>query len=112
MSKAVGLAALLLRVCYYGYGCLYLGNSDPRFYSCWGLSTPQCSVDPDELNVASKKIAEACKARGIVGYFAIDFVTYIHPKTVSYLSRFDCTSFFTRRLLLIIPEYLAYKPGV
>ena len=35
------------------------------------------------LNKACRRIGEACKSRGIVGYFAVDFVTFIHPKTVS-----------------------------
>ena len=51
-------------------------------FSCWGLSMPQSSVEPDQLNDACFKIAEACKARGVIGFFAVDFVTFIHPKTV------------------------------
>lgn len=51
--------------------------------SCWGLSVPQASVEPEQLNASCYKIAEACKARGVVGYFTIDFVTFIHPKSVS-----------------------------
>ena len=52
-------------------------------FSCWGVSMPQSSVEPDVLNEACKKVAEACKSRGIIGYMAIDFVTFIDPKTVS-----------------------------
>lgn len=52
-------------------------------YSCWGLSFPQSSVDSKELNEACHRIAEACKQRNIIGYFDIDFVTYICPRTES-----------------------------
>ncbi|XP_067936588.1 IQ domain-containing protein H-like [Watersipora subatra] len=51
------------------------------YYRCWGLSTPQCSVEPDELNKASRRIAEACKSRGVIGHFVIDFVTFINART-------------------------------
>ncbi|XP_069138728.1 IQ domain-containing protein H-like isoform X4 [Argopecten irradians] len=51
-------------------------------FSCWGVSVPQSSVEPDVLNVACRKIAEACKTRGILGYFSVDFVTFIDPKTM------------------------------
>ncbi|XP_021362303.1 IQ domain-containing protein H-like isoform X2 [Mizuhopecten yessoensis] len=51
-------------------------------FSCWGVSVPQSSVEPDVLNVACKQIAEACKTRGILGYFSVDFVTFIDPKTM------------------------------
>jgi hypothetical protein len=50
-------------------------------YSCWGLSFPQSSVDTKQLNEACERIAEACKQRNIIGYFDIDFVTYIDPRT-------------------------------
>ena len=52
-------------------------------FSCWGLSVPQSSVEPDVLNNLCQKIGEACKTRGVVGYINIDFVTFIHPETVS-----------------------------
>ena len=51
-------------------------------YSCWGLSFPQSSVDTKQLNEACMQIAEACKQRNIIGYFDIDFITYIDPRTV------------------------------
>ena len=57
-------------------------HADSQF-SCWGMSVPQSSVEPEDLNEACHKIGEACKARGVVGYFSIDFVTFIHPKSVS-----------------------------
>lgn len=44
---------------------------------------PQSSVEPDVLNAACKKVAEACKSRGIIGYLSVDFVTFIDSKTVS-----------------------------
>jgi hypothetical protein len=53
-------------------------------FSCWGLSFPQSSVDPKQLNDACMRIAEACKQRNIIGHFDIDFVTYIDAKTVSH----------------------------
>jgi hypothetical protein len=65
-------------------------------FSCWGVSIPQSSVEPDALNVACYSIAEACKRRGIMGYFAIDFVTFINPTTVSAL--FVNNSFNTKHL--------------
>ena len=52
-------------------------------FSCWGVSIPQASVEPDQLNQSCYRIADACKSRGIMGYFAIDFVTFIDPKSVS-----------------------------
>ena len=47
----------------------------------WGLSVPQSSIKPETLNRAAQDIAEACKQRGIVGYFTIDFLTFIDGKT-------------------------------
>lgn len=51
-------------------------------YSCWGISFPQTSVEPKQLNEACMRIAESCKQRHIIGHFDIDFVTFIDPKTV------------------------------
>ncbi|KAL4227848.1 hypothetical protein ACF0H5_013286 [Mactra antiquata] len=51
-------------------------------FSCWGVSVPQSSVEPHVLNKACYSIADACKKRGIMGYFAVDFVTFIHPTTM------------------------------
>lgn len=63
-------------------------------FSCWGVSMPQSSVEPDVLNAACKKVAEACKSRGIIGYLSVDFVTFIDSKTVSHSRHFylfyDC----------------------
>jgi hypothetical protein len=51
-------------------------------FQCWGLSVPQSSVEPEDLNNICNKIAEACKARGVIGYFSVDFVTFIDAKTM------------------------------
>ena len=56
-------------------------HADSQFQA-WGLSVPQSSVEPEQLNEACFKVARACKARGVVGFFTVDFITFIHPKTV------------------------------
>ncbi|EDO37640.1 predicted protein, partial [Nematostella vectensis] len=49
---------------------------------CWGYSVPQASVEPAVLSAAIEKTTLACKLRGIMGYFSIDFVTFIDPHTM------------------------------
>lgn len=44
---------------------------------------PQTSVAHIQLMEAVTEVAEACKARGILGHLSIDFVTFIDPTSVS-----------------------------
>ncbi|XP_032926416.1 IQ domain-containing protein H isoform X1 [Catharus ustulatus] len=46
-----------------------------------GTSIPQRSVDPEVLQGLCWKIGEACKSRGVLGYFSVDFVAFSHPQT-------------------------------
>lgn len=66
---------------------------------------PQSSVEPDVLNAACKKVAEACKSRGIIGYLSVDFVTFIDSKTVSNSRHFliySMTKYLLKLLFLLI----------
>ncbi|XP_063269061.1 IQ domain-containing protein H isoform X2 [Prinia subflava] len=47
----------------------------------WGSTIPQRSVDPELLQGLCWKIGEACKSRGVLGYFSVDFVAFTHPQT-------------------------------
>ena len=47
---------------------------------------PQSSVPHSQLMQALDQVATACKARGILGYLSIDFVTFIDPGSVSYIT--------------------------
>ncbi|XP_062517346.1 IQ domain-containing protein H-like isoform X2 [Corticium candelabrum] len=51
-------------------------------YHCYGLSIPQSSVDPNQLQTASVDIAMAACRRGLLGYMTIDFVTFIDSQTM------------------------------
>ncbi|XP_014730029.1 PREDICTED: IQ domain-containing protein H [Sturnus vulgaris] len=46
-----------------------------------GTTIPQRSVHPDVLRVLCLKIGEACKSKGVLGYFSVDFVAFTHPQT-------------------------------
>ncbi|NWI36383.1 IQCH protein, partial [Picathartes gymnocephalus] len=46
-----------------------------------GTTIPQRSVDPEVLKVLCWKIGEACKSKGVLGYFSVDFVAFTHPQT-------------------------------
>ncbi|XP_061302547.1 IQ domain-containing protein H isoform X2 [Pezoporus flaviventris] len=47
-----------------------------------GTTIPQRSVDPAVLNSLCFKIGETCKSKGVLGYFSVDFVSFIHPHTM------------------------------
>ncbi|XP_071610223.1 IQ domain-containing protein H isoform X1 [Heliangelus exortis] len=47
-----------------------------------GTTIPQHSVEPALLTSLCFKIGETCKAKGVLGYFSVDFVTFIHPQTL------------------------------
>ena len=52
-------------------------------YQVWGMSIPQSSVPAHLLTEVVMGVASSCRARGIVGYFSLDFVTFIDPYSVS-----------------------------
>ena len=43
---------------------------------------PQTSVPPAMLQEAAERVGGACRSRGVIGHFSVDFVTFIHPETV------------------------------
>ncbi|NXF27182.1 IQCH protein, partial [Rhodinocichla rosea] len=46
-----------------------------------GTIIPQRSVDPEVLQALCLKVGEACKSKGVLGYFSVDFVAFTHPQT-------------------------------
>lgn len=46
-----------------------------------GTTIPQRSMDPEVLKGLCFKIGEACKSKGVLGYFSVDFVAFTHPQT-------------------------------
>ena len=52
-------------------------------FEVWGVSVPQSSVPAHQLAEAVMGVALCCRARGIIGHFSIDFVTFIDPYSVS-----------------------------
>jgi hypothetical protein len=52
-------------------------------YHCYGVSVPQSSVDPVQLQAASIAVAKAARSRGVLGYISVDFVTFIQSQTMS-----------------------------
>uniref|UniRef100_U3KEK8 IQ motif containing H n=1 Tax=Ficedula albicollis TaxID=59894 RepID=U3KEK8_FICAL len=46
-----------------------------------GTTIPQRSVDPELLQGLCLRIGEACKSKGVLGYFSVDFVAFTHPQT-------------------------------
>ncbi|NXY59596.1 IQCH protein, partial [Callaeas wilsoni] len=46
-----------------------------------GTTIPQRSVDPAVLNSLCWRIGEACKSKGVLGFFSVDFVAFTHPQT-------------------------------
>ncbi|NWT74696.1 IQCH protein, partial [Prunella himalayana] len=46
-----------------------------------GTTIPQRSVDPEVLQALCLKVGEACKSKGVLGYFSVDFVAFSHPQT-------------------------------
>ena len=55
----------------------------PEPFRVWGVSLPQCSIEHNLLEEICHRIAKACRSRGIIGHFSVDFVTFISPDNVS-----------------------------
>ncbi|NXI41148.1 IQCH protein, partial [Galbula dea] len=49
---------------------------------CSGTAVPQRAVDPTVLHSLCFRIGESCKSKGVLGYFSVDFVAFIHPQTM------------------------------
>jgi hypothetical protein len=52
-------------------------------YRVWGGTVPQSSVPPETLLSSAREVGMACRERGVIGHLSIDFVTFIHPKTLT-----------------------------
>ncbi|NXL71060.1 IQCH protein, partial [Leptocoma aspasia] len=46
-----------------------------------GTTIPQRSVHPELLKALCLQVGEACKSKGVLGYFSVDFVAFTHPQT-------------------------------
>ena len=55
-------------------------------YRVWGGTVPQSSVPPETLLCSAREVGVACRERGVIGHLSIDYVTFIHPKTVRTLA--------------------------
>ena len=60
-------------------------------FRCFGVSMPQDSIAPTVLSDACTRIGEACKARGAMGHFSVDFITFIDDKLTQQLWATDLT---------------------
>ncbi|XP_030313017.1 IQ domain-containing protein H [Calypte anna] len=47
-----------------------------------GTTIPQRSVEPALLTSLCFRIGESCQSKGVLGFFSVDFVTFIHPQTL------------------------------
>ncbi|XP_031420660.1 IQ motif-containing protein H [Clupea harengus] len=47
-----------------------------------GSSVPQTSICPEALHRLCDRVGRACLDRGILGYLALDLVTFLHPSTM------------------------------
>ncbi|NXN96684.1 IQCH protein, partial [Rhinopomastus cyanomelas] len=47
-----------------------------------GSTIPQSSVDPAVLRSLCFRVGESCRARGVLGYFSVDFVAFTRPQTM------------------------------
>uniref|UniRef100_A0A1I8J0H5 IQ motif containing H n=2 Tax=Macrostomum lignano TaxID=282301 RepID=A0A1I8J0H5_9PLAT len=50
-------------------------------FSCLGISAPQCSVPPAQLNDLCRQVGDACRERRIYGHASVDFVTFEDSET-------------------------------